>query len=63
MFKARCDELNREVLVLASDVSSIENLDGGEIVVHYRCWCGEPGVWVTGRHVQERSGHLARLGV
>lgn len=48
MFDVFCDACDRRRLVFPGQVLGIVNAPGG-MAVHYRCWCGERGVWFTGR--------------
>jgi hypothetical protein len=59
MFAAWCDAHDSRVLVTPSQITEIENDDGG-IVVTFRCACGHLGTWVTGRRASE---HRVREGL
>jgi hypothetical protein len=56
VFLARCDNLDREAIIWASDLHGILNTDLG-IVVRYRCACGQMAEMLTG------SGSEVRLSV
>lgn len=48
MFDVFCSACARRRLVFPGQVLNLVNAPGG-IAVQYRCWCGEIGVWSTGR--------------
>ncbi len=59
MFRAWCDEWEKNVLVWPSSIEDIANTTGG-IVLDYRCACGHHGQMLTG--VTSRTtvtGHTA----
>ena len=47
MFSVHCPSHGAEVLLDETQIESIENSDVG-IVVHWVCWCGERGSFVSG---------------
>lgn len=48
MFDVYCPSHGSRVLLFSADIEAIRNTRGG-IEVHYRCFCGYRGVWLTGR--------------
>jgi hypothetical protein len=48
VFDVFCSACARRRLVFPGQVLGLVNAPGG-IAVQYRCWCGEVGVWSTGR--------------
>ncbi len=48
MFDVYCPNHGSRVLLFSSDIEAIRNIREG-IEVHYRCFCGHRGVWLTGR--------------
>ncbi|HVM41335.1 MAG TPA: hypothetical protein VM618_11230 [Acidimicrobiia bacterium] len=54
MFDIECQRCGRRVLVTPRRIESIVNDEDG-IAVHYRCPCGEAGVWRTGRARRTRG--------
>lgn len=48
MFDAYCRACDARVLLTTRRILSLHNTSEG-IVVYFRCWCGVPGVWLTGR--------------
>jgi len=58
VFLARCEKLDRDTLIWASDLLGIVNTKGG-MVVRYRCVCGETAELLTGSRSDVRvSVHL-----
>lgn len=51
MFDVYCTTCERRQMLPAGRVAGIVNDDRGIHVV-YRCTCGEPGVWTTGRRAE-----------
>lgn len=48
MFDVFCSACSSRRLVFPGQVLGLVNSPDG-IAVQYRCWCGEIGVWTTGR--------------
>lgn len=48
MFSIHCPNHGFRVLLFSSDIEAVCNTRG-YIEVHYRCFCGYRGVWLTGR--------------
>lgn len=48
MFDVFCSACSHRRLVFPNQVLGIVNAPDG-IAVQFRCWCGELGVWTTGR--------------
>jgi hypothetical protein len=46
-FAVDCPRHNARVLLFTRDVTEVRTTPGG-IEVHYRCFCGHGGVWLTG---------------
>lgn len=52
MFDVYCPNHGCRVLLFSSDIEATANTREG-IEVHYRCFCGYRGVWLTGRTKSE----------
>lgn len=52
MFDVHCPNHGSRVLLFSSDIEATANTREG-IEVHYRCFCGYRGVWLTGRRSAE----------
>lgn len=48
MFDAYCRHCRARVLLTTRRILSLHNTSQG-ILVYFRCWCGTPGIWITGR--------------
>jgi hypothetical protein len=49
MFSVHCPQHGAEVLLTDRHIEAIENSDHG-IRIHWICYCGERGSFVSGRH-------------
>ncbi len=58
MFDVYCPDHGSRVLLFSQDIETILNTQKG-MEVHYRCFCGHRGVWLTGRILHEASGNDA----
>lgn len=52
MFDVYCPDHGSRVLLFSRDIEAVLNTCEG-IEVHYRCFCGHRGVWLTGRVSEE----------
>ena len=60
MFDVYCPEHGSRVLLFSREIKVVLNTSEG-IEVHYRCFCGHRGVWLTGRIPDEvRDNDAAR---
>lgn len=52
MFDVYCPGHGSRVLLFTGDIKEVRNTEAG-IEVHYHCFCGHEGVWLTGREPGE----------
>jgi hypothetical protein len=53
MFEVHCSSHGCRVLLTTSRIEAVRNLDGGDILVEWRCWCGHPGRSLNGETLPE----------
>jgi hypothetical protein len=53
MFEVYCASHGSRVLLTTSRIEAVRNLDGGDILVEWRCWCGHPGRSLNGETLPE----------
>jgi len=58
MFSVHCPSHGAEVLLTQSNIESLENSEIG-IVVHWVCWCGERGSFISEPPRTQRSQAIA----
>ncbi len=53
MFEVHCANHGCRVLLTTSRIEALRNLDGGDILVEWRCWCGHAGRSLNGETLPE----------
>ena len=59
MFEVFCASHGCRVLLTTSCIEAVRNLDGGDILVEWRCWCGHRGRSLNGQTVSHPAAPLS----
>jgi hypothetical protein len=58
VFARHCSACSRRQLIFPSQITGVVNTDHG-IELHYRCWCGAPQEFLTGKGAAKPLAHAA----